>query len=166
MKVMKAMKANVARKSMKKKKAAVGGKAMKKLVAMKPMKATRKPIKSTVMKAMKDTLKPPEFLQAYVLQALQYVINLSRLGHIEGEFTPLLLAELKPAANMVRRRAWEMESTKGKLTLEGTVQQALDYVKDLTRMGHIESDMAPLLLSELESAVSMVRKRLWMSPSH
>ena len=122
-----------------------------------------KPRKSKALKAM---MKPAEFLQTYVLQALAYVIDLSRHGHIEGEFTPLLLAELQPAARMVRRRVWDMNSGKGTLTLDGTVNQALESVRDLTSMGHIESDMAPLLLSELESAASMVRRRVWTAPSH
>jgi len=143
--------------------AAVAKKTMRKPSAMKAMKAMMKPRKSKALKAM---MKPAEFLQTYVLQALAYVIDLSRHGHIEGVFTPLLLAELQPAANMVRRRVWEMKSARGKLTLDGTVQQAIEYVEDLTAMGHIESDMAPLLLSELQSAASMVCRRVWTEQSH
>ena len=113
---------------------------------------------------MKTIMKPAENLQAYVQRALECVITLSRLGHIEGEFTPLLLAELQLAATMVRRRVWEMNSMRGKLTLNGTIMQALEYVRDLTGMGYIESDMAPQVLSELESAANMVRRRDWTAP--
>ena len=100
-----------------------------------------------------------------VLRALECAKTLSTLGHIEGEFTPLLLAELRPAATMVRRRVWEKRSIQGKLTLYGTVMQALDYVNDLTEMGYIESDMAPLLSTDLEDAAHMIRQRVWTAPS-
>ena len=161
MKAMKAMNAMVIKKTMKAMQTAVSKNPMRKSPAMKAKKAMRKPRKST---AMETTLRPAENLQAYVQRALERVISLSRLGHIEGEFTPLLLAELQPAATMVRRRVWQMNSMKGKLTLDGTVMQALEYVRDLTGMGYIESDMAPPLLSELESAASMVRRREWTAP--
>ena len=106
-----------------------------------------------------------EYLRTYVLRALECTKTLSTLGHIEGEFTPLLLAELRPAATMVRRREWEKRSVQGKLTLYGTVMQALDYVYDLTEMGYIESDMAPLLSADLECAAHMIRQRVWTAPS-
>ena len=104
-------------------------------------------------------------MHTLVLRALECAKTLSTLGHIEGEFTPLLLAELRPAATMVRRRVWEKRSIQGKLTLYGTVMQALDYVNDLTEMGYIESDMAPLLSTDLEDAAHMIRQRVWTAPS-
>merc|ERR1711965_132398 len=105
MKAMKAMNAMVIKKTMKAMQTAVSKNPMRKSPAMKAKKTMKKPRKST---AMETTLRPAENLQAYVQRALERVIFLSRLGHIEGEFTPLLLAELQPAATMVRRRVWQM----------------------------------------------------------
>ena len=82
---------------------------------MKPREAqktnSRKQPKKT--KEVKTIMTDTAFLQTYVLRALECTTSLSTLGHIEGEFTPLLLAELKPAASMVRRRVWEKNRRKG-----------------------------------------------------